>query len=396
MKILLAAASFTTSISGVQRHAFNLARCLLLRPEIGQLHLVVAPWQSHMPQAAGLRGDSRLATHRAAINRSSLSRNLWYYFDLPRLAARLQVDLVHFSYPMPVNASAFHCPTVVSLHDLYPFEIPANFGFPKVVFNRGVLRQCLRNASVIACVSDATRMRLRQYAGSSECDKSLRIYNCVEPVPGAAKHSPIPRWSGEKFLLCVAQHRCNKNLPALLRVFERLSRCAVVEPDTKLVVVGIVGPETREIRRLAAASGLSGRIHLLEALSEPELQWCYRHCELLVAPSLTEGFGLPVAEALLAGCRVVCSDIAAHREIANGHCRFVPLEGDFEAAFATAIVETLSTARPAPIVLPQLSAVTIARQYVDLYRELVTSAACAQAEESSKSGNIQAAQSRLL
>lgn len=396
MKVLLAAASSTASISGVQRHAFNLARCLLLRPEIRELHLVVAPWQSHLPQAAGLRSGPRLAIHCAPIGRGSLSRNLWYAHGLPRLAAQLQAELVHLSYPMPLSAAAFHCPTVVSLHDLYPFEIPGNFGFPKVLFNRLVLRQCLRNASAIACVSDATRMRLRQYADSSIWDKSLRIYNCVEPLPGAARHSPIRGWSGEKFLLCIAQHRRNKNLPALLRIFERLSRSGVIEPDTRLVVVGIAGPETGALRRLAAASGPSGRIHLLEALSEPELQWCYRHCELLVAPSLTEGFGLPVAEALLAGCRVVCSDIPAHREIAEAHCRFVPLGVDFEAAFAAAMVKALSSAPAAPVPLPQLSAAVIARQYLSLYRDLATLAARAPAGRPAQSGNIQAAEGPLL
>ena len=57
----------------------------------------------------------------------------------------------------------------------------------------------------------------------------------------------------------------------------------------------------------------------------------------LSAPSITEGFGLPVAEALLAGCRVVCSDIPAHREVGDGHCRFVALQRNAEDALLEAI-----------------------------------------------------------
>ena len=50
-------------------------------------------------------------------------------------------------------------------------------------------------------------------------------------------------------------------------------------------------------------------VMLVSGISDAEMQWCYRNCDLLLAPSTIEGFGLPVAEALLAGCRIVCSDI---------------------------------------------------------------------------------------
>ena len=145
MKILIAAASYSSSISGIERHALNLVRCLLLRPEISALHLVVAPWQLDLAQTAGLPADVRLNIHIADMNRSSLSRNLWYFRRLPQVAAQLQVDLVHLSFPMPCDATAFNCPTVLTLHDLYPYEIPMNFGFPKFVFNRIALRQCLHS-----------------------------------------------------------------------------------------------------------------------------------------------------------------------------------------------------------------------------------------------------------
>jgi glycosyltransferase involved in cell wall biosynthesis len=164
VNILIAAASFAPSMSGLQRHALNVARCLLSSPEISTVHLVIAPWQRNYVYAAGFSTDGRLVTHVAKMNRSSVGRNLWYYHHLPEMAARLKADVVHLSYPMPIKSSAFHCPTLVTLHDLYPYEIPANFGFPKFIFNRIVLQQCLRRVNAIACVSDTTLTRLKQYA----------------------------------------------------------------------------------------------------------------------------------------------------------------------------------------------------------------------------------------
>jgi glycosyltransferase involved in cell wall biosynthesis len=375
MKVLIAAASFASSISGVQRHALNLVRCLLSRREITEIHLAVAPWQWGMVEAAGLPHDYRLQTHIADIDRGSLSRNLWHYRKLPQLAKQLGVDLVHFSYPMPLNARAFPCPTVVTLHDLYPYEIPRNFGFPKFLFNRAVLRQCLRAADAIACVSESTRMQLKQYAPDSVWKKAVRIYNCVEPATASAFESPIPSWNGEPFLLCIAQHRRNKNIPTLLRAFDHLLRSEWIEPGSKLIVIGIRGPETPHIRQLVRRFNLSRSVYLLEGLSEANLQWCYRNCEALVAPSLTEGFGLPVAEGRLSGCRIVCSDIPAHREIGDASCRFVALRDHASQTLAAAIADSLDEPKSEPIALPQFSASVVAAEYLNLYRNLIGSAA---------------------
>lgn len=373
-RVLVAAASWASNISGIQRHAFSLVRCLLLRPEIAELHLVVAPWQKNLVRAGGVPDGPRVTLHIAKMKRGSLSRNFWYYRELPRLAEWLHVDLVHLSYPAPIATAAFRCPTVVTLHDLYPYEIPENFGFPKFLVNRAILQHCLCNADSIACVSDTTRLLLRRHMPETAWKKSVRIYNCVEPIPTSAAQSPIPGWNSEPFLLAVAQHRRNKNLPLLLRSFYSLLHSHQLDPRMKLVIIGIRASQTGELQQLVAAGGLAGSVHFFEGLPEADLQWCYQHSEALVAPSITEGFDLPVAEALLAGCRVVCSDIPTHREIADEHCVFFNLRENPEQQLATAIVATLAQPEKRNIALPQFSGSTLAEQYIDLYQRLITSA----------------------
>jgi glycosyltransferase involved in cell wall biosynthesis len=261
---------------------------------------------------------------------------------------------------------------VLTLHDLYPYEIPRNFRFPHVLFNRLVLRQCLSHVDAIACVSDTTLLRMKQYTSPAVWRKSVRIYNCVEPGPFCSERSPLPEWRGEPFLLCVAQHRSNKNLPLLLRVFHRLLRGERIDPAMRLVIVGIAGPETARLQQMIARCNLGRRVLFLEGLSEPELQWCYAHGEALAVPSKTEGFGLPVAEALLAGCPVVCSDIPAFHEIGEQHCRFVPLGKGEEERLADAIVDTLQAPRTPPLTLPHLSSEVLANEYLNLYRRLLS------------------------
>lgn len=378
MKIMVTAASFSTEISGIQRHAFNLVRCLLRRPEISRLDLVVAPWQTKLARSTGIDRDVRLKTYVADMDKSSLSRNSWYYRKLPLLASQLHPDLVHLSYPVPIHAGSLSCPTVLTLHDLYPYEIPQNFRFPQVIVNRLILKQCLRNVDAVACVSDTTMAGMRQYVTTSIQEKAVRIYNCVEPEPQRVVRPPIPGWLGEPFLLCVAQHRRNKNIALLLQAFHRLLVASSVPSAMKLVVVGIEGPETRHIRQLISDLELDSRVFLLRGLSEPELQWCYARCEVLVVPSKTEGFGLPVAEALMVGCRVLCSDIPALREIGGAHCQYVALGADEEASLAAAIWKSLQGQRREPVSLPHLSAEVLADQYLNLYRQLLPSEVSAQ------------------
>jgi len=375
MKILIAAASFAANMSGLQRHALNVARCLLLEPEISSLHFVIAPWQLGMVESASPPQDARMMVHVADMDRGSVSRNLWYYRKLPKLAADLQADVVHLSYPMPVNAGAFHCPTLVTLHDLYPYQIPMNFGFPKFMFNRVVLQQCLRSVDSIACVSQSTLHSLKKYVPIPVWKKAVRVYNCVEAQPVLNPHPPIAGWQNDQFLLCVAQHRRNKNLPLLIRAFHRMLRMGQIAKEMKLVVVGITGPETDNIHRLVSALRLDASVRFLEGVSESELQWCYRQCQAVVSPSAIEGFGLPIAEALLAGCRVVCSDIPAYQEVGDEQCRFVSLERNAEETLAEAIVATLKEPKGAPRSLKQFSAPVLGPQYVSLYRKLMMSEA---------------------
>ncbi len=365
---MIAAVSSATELSGVTRHAANLARCLLTRQEISAVHVVAAPWQHQLFCDAVSRGDAKLHIHSAPLGTGTLSRNLWYYKDLPAIAAQLEADVVHLAYPAPLNRSAFHCPTVVSLHDLYPYDVPANFGFPKVIFNRRILWQCLRAADAIAAVSDQTLQRLATRARGSILKKAMRIYNCVEAV---STQSPLSGWSGAPFFLCVAQHRRNKNILLTIQVFHRLLQDQRIDPESELLIVGVPGPETPQIHSFLRTAGLNQKVRLISGIRDAEMQWCYRNCELLLAFSSVEGFGLPVAEALLAGCRIVCSDIGAFREIEGKGCHYVPLTSTAEEEFAEMICTVLAEPRNQPAQLPQLSLPVIAEHYVQLYGRLV-------------------------
>jgi glycosyltransferase involved in cell wall biosynthesis len=370
MRIVVAAVSSNRSMSGVSRHAANLVNGLLMRGEVSALHLLVAPWEHKYVCDSIARADSRLHVHAVPLRAGTLHRNLWYYRTLPGIAEQLRADVVHFAYPSPIRAVAFPCPTVVSLHDLYPYDIPSNFGFPKVLVNRMILRQCLRGANAIACVSDSTRLRLGVQMPEAMF-KAVTINNCVEGGPKPVKPSFVSTWHDAPFLLCVAQHRRNKNVMVALQAFRRLVTRNDVSQNTRLIVVGMPGPESAHLYRFVRDAHLAEQVVFVNGISDAELQWCYRNCELLLAPSTLEGFGLPVLEAQFAGCRIVCSDIPAFREAGGTGGIFVELGPAAEERFAQAVVSALRQPRPAPAHLPNLAPGYVSQQYVRLYQLLL-------------------------
>jgi glycosyltransferase involved in cell wall biosynthesis len=372
MNVVIAALSAPAQLNGVSRHATNLARALLSTQGVAKLHFLAGEWQAPMFRSVLDDGDPRLHIHWIALKDANFSRILWYFRELPCIAAQLDADIVHLTYPAPIASKAFHCPTALSLHDLYPFDIPQNFGFWKSAFARKVMTRCIKNVDAIACVSASTKARLEEWF-PAEINKATVIPNVVELKPLASPDRPFERLNGRSFVLCVAQHRRNKNVPLAIRAFARALATKTLAADSRLFIVGIPGPETTRIQAQIRETGLVGKVLLGSGLSDAELRWCYENCDVLLVPSEAEGFGLPVAEGLLAGCRIVCSDIPAFWEVGGGACRYVSWEGDLPGLYADAIRLALTLPKPARASLPQFSLQVIGRDYLRFYQDLICS-----------------------
>lgn len=121
-------------------------------------------------------------------------------------------------------------------------------------------------------------------------------------------------------------------------------------PPPALVLVGdprgAYGGIGDELRRAALAAGVSDRVLMPGHVEDGALAALYSGCEALISPSRFEGLGLPALEAAACGCRLVLSDIPAHRETSEGHAEWFPC-GDV-AALTAAIERALSAPAPAP------------------------------------------------
>ena len=372
MHVLICSVSSSRQPSGICRHAANLARCLAERREITRITLLLGQWQIRYFVSALALGCPKLQVVSVDLHYGALARNIWYLRRLPAVINGYAPDIIHLSFPLPFLRGSVACPVVTSLHDLYPYDMPENFGHHRAVFNRLFLRQCLRNSASIVCSSDFTLSRLRSLVPQIATGKAIRIYQSVYFKAGVSEELSVPDLHKGSFVLCVAQHRRNKNLDLLLAGFSELRQRGGRLEAMNLVIVGGPGPETAHLKHVVRQLLLQRKVVFLAAVADATLLWLYQNSELLVATSSIEGFGLPIIEALQCGTRVVCSDIPVFREIAGDAVRYFNLHSASPATeLANAMVAASHDPSPEPEALDQFRSSAVAEQYLSLYSQLL-------------------------
>lgn len=344
MHVLIPALHRPTKPTGVCRHAVNLAQCLAEATNVSQVTLLIGEWQKDYFENSFDLVSSKIEIAVINISNTSLSRNLWFLFGLPKVALQLKPDIVHMSFPFPFVQKWFRVPIVSTIHDLYPYEYPKNFGYPQVWFNQLFLKQCIRQSHGLTCVSKCTLESLKYYFPQVENNRSATvIYNVVD---FESIKSEKPKALGDTFdtpfILSVAQHRKNKNLDLLIQAYDKLLQDDQLSFKPQLFLVGSAGPETESLQELVQTLKLVEQVQFLSGLGDQELRWLYESAELFVIPSSTEGFCLPLVEALALACPAVCSDIPIFREVGDLQCRYFQLNQDAPNNLKKAIAAELS------------------------------------------------------
>jgi glycosyltransferase involved in cell wall biosynthesis len=374
MHILIAALHRPTDPTGVCRVAANLARCLVDRPEISQITIAIGKWQEHYFGDLLETQSDKINLISIDIKNTSLSRNRWFLLGLPKLARQYQADRVHLSFPLPFLRSQFPCPVVATIHDLYPYQVPENFGYKQAIFNQLFLQWCIHQSDGLICVSKTTLEALNLYFPKikKQSKPTAVIYNFVDfsqvrtnPSLDFQKRFEFP------FILCVAQHRKNKNIDLLIKTYDLLKSNNQIDPETRLVLVGSPGPETNSLLKLIHEKSLESLILMLSSIEDRELCWLYQHCQLFVMPSSLEGFCIPIVEALSFSCKVICSNIAIFKEIGSTDCTYFDLTEEPIQNLSKAIHNALiSPSSPTAYNYLRFSKTNIADKCITFYFEL--------------------------
>jgi glycosyltransferase involved in cell wall biosynthesis len=231
--------------------------------------------------------------------------------DLPLELSRLKPDVLHVQYTAPLFCRV---PTVVSVHDVSFLEHPEYFTRFRSHQLKLTVAKTVARAERILTVSEFSRRKIIEAYRVPE-EKVVAIPNAVSPmfrpisreVAGEAVRRKLSLQ--QPYILTLGDLQPRKNHLGLLTAFATLPH--------KLVIGGKDTWFAPEIRKQVTRLHLEDRVVFTGWVDDADLLHLYGGCDLFVFPSLYEGFGLPILEAMACGRAVACSNTSAMPEVAS-------------------------------------------------------------------------------
>jgi glycosyltransferase involved in cell wall biosynthesis len=238
-----------------------------------------------------------------------LSRLRWTQFELPRIYRQLQAALL-FS-PLPEAPLYNHCNYVVTVHDLIGLRFANSFS-PLIPYFRYYIPQVLHQAKHIICDSTATARDIADFyqISSAKITPILLAYDAAHfrklDISDRTRSQP-------PYFLYLGRHDPYKNLHRIVEAFAKIA-----SGDCELWLGGSYDRRyTPKLQVQAKELGLSDRIKFLDYVPYDRLPILLNQALALVFPTLWEGFGLPVLEAMACGTPVITSNLSSLPEVAG-------------------------------------------------------------------------------
>ena len=294
--------SFWPKLTGTGVYVRNLVK-LLLSWNLGE-ELFILGIHARDTDAGYVRPDA------LRLLRSPTYRTLWTQGRLPLHLLRRRYDLLH----LPDHKLPFWvpCRTIVTILDLAYMKFPDMFTRNHRERLAWFTRDAVSRATHTIAISHSTRNDVCDLLGVSP-ERVSTVHLAVDherfrpDAPPARRDAP--------YILSVGALQPRKNFQFLLRAFKKL--CSRRNARVDLIIVGQKGWMWEPIEREAAEGPSADRIHLKGYVPEEELASLYTGAALVAMPSLYEGFGLPLLEAMACGAPVIAANVSSFPEVAG-------------------------------------------------------------------------------
>lgn len=248
--------------------------------------------------------------------------SLWRFFCISKITKREKLDIYHgLSGEIPFDISK-HTKTVVTIHDLIFLTNPKLYHTFDVVMHYIKFRYAAQKANHIIAISNQTKRDIVKYLGVDEkkisvvyqgCHKAFKkIYSSQEKEIIRKKYD-LP----ERFVLNVGAIEERKNALEVVKAIENL--------DIDLILVGKKYKYYQRIEKYCKQNNLEQRVRVLEGVTMEELAKIYQLSLVFCYPSITEGFGIPIVEALFCGVPVITTKGGCFQEAAGEDSLFVDI-----------------------------------------------------------------------
>lgn len=274
---------------------------------------------------------------------------VWEQLLLPFLARRERLDVLHC--PAVAAPVLFDCGTevVMTIHDLIAFLPPGIVPSPRTLrqrlgkfYRRMVLSRAAHRACLILTVSKSSKADIERIlkispAGVRTIYHGTALDLALQNGAPQGNESTVSLHPDSRFILCLGAHDPRKNTDTIVRAYAQLR--AMHEIPEMLVVAGLNPQAARPFKSLAEALGVSNHVVFPGRVSDRDLFWLYKHARCFLYPSLYEGFGLPVVEAMGLGAPVIASCTGSIPEVAGDACLLI--DPSSEIALCEAMLRVL-------------------------------------------------------
>ncbi len=240
----------------------------------------------------------------------SLLNFLWYKIKFPPLELFFlrKIDIVHSPVPKTLPGGK---KKIITVHDLCFIEKPLLVMEEAVKYFKESFEKEVEKADGIIAVSEFTKSKILEITQNQNLEKKIRVIyegSDIKEIKSKKTSFKIP----EKYFLFVGTIEPRKNLSRLLKAISIIKE---KNPEVKLIVVGKKGWAYKEIFGQIPKLNIGENIIITDYISRQELKFLYENTQALVFPSLYEGFGLPILEAIYLKKPVLASDLPVFREV---------------------------------------------------------------------------------
>lgn len=262
---------------------------------------------------------------------------------IPSVARRLGLDLIHDpSGVTPLLFSFGEFRSVVTVHDVFAWSCPGNSTLLDQIIYRQWLPRVLPKMSAVITVSQQSRQDIQQYL-APPADRVKIIPYGVTPL-----FRPLPRTQVKKhletefnisdpYILYVGALTVRKNIKRALEAFALISDQM---PSLRFILVGPRSWKQSPVEEIIERLDIGDKILLTGPLTDKDLPALYNGAELFIFPSLYEGFGLPVLEAMACGTPVLTSNLSSLPEVTGDAAKLVdPIDVNAIAQAMTQVLQ---------------------------------------------------------